>query len=302
MHNPPRWQLASALGAVYLIWGSTYLAIRISIETLPPFLMASIRFFVAGIALYAWMRLRGAARPERVHWRSAVMVGGLMLLGGNGGVCWAEQYVPSGLTALIVGTTPLWMVLIDWLWHGAGRPGWRTVIGLLFGFAGIALLISPGEFAGGGHVDSVGAVVLLVATLAWATGSLLSRHAPFPASALLSTGMQMLCGSVLLLLASGLTGEWGRVEWAQVSARSWMALAYLTVLGAIVAYSAYIWVFRVTTTAVASTYAYVNPLVAVFLGWAFASEPVTTRTLLAGAAIIAAVVVIISRRAPRATT
>src|SRR3989442_774734 len=156
MHNPPRWKIASALGMVYFIWGSTYYGIRVGIETLPPFLMAGVRVLVAGSILYAWMRWRGTPKPERVHWRSATIVGGLMLLGGNGGVCWAEQRVPSGLTALIVGTTPLWMAVIDWLWHGAARPGGRMIFGLLCGFAGIVLLISPGQFAGGGHVDSVG--------------------------------------------------------------------------------------------------------------------------------------------------
>jgi drug/metabolite transporter (DMT)-like permease len=263
---PPRWQIATAMGVVYLIWGSTYLAIRIAIETLPPFLMAGTRYVVAGAVLYL----------------------------GNGGVCWAEQRVPSGLTALIIGTTPLWMLLLDWLWHGAARPSARMVLGLACGFAGIGLLVSPGQFAGGSHVDPVGAAVLIFATLTWAAGSLYSRRAPLPHAPLLTTAMEMICGGGLLLAASTITGEWMRLGQTHVSLRSALALGYLIVFGALVGFTAYVWLLRVTTTARVSTYAYVNPLVAVYLGWALAGEPVTLRTVLAAAAIIFAVVIIIS--------
>ncbi len=292
--SPSRWQLATAMGAVYVIWGSTYLAIRIAIETLPPFLMAGTRFVVAGAALCAWTRWRGVPKPERVHWRSATIIGGLLLLGGNGGVCWAEQRVPSGLTALMIGTTPLWMLLLDWLWHGAARPSPRTVFGLACGFAGIGLLVSPGQFAGGSFVDPVGATVLIFATLAWAAGSLYSRRAPLPRAPLLATAMEMICGGALLLATSGIAGEWTRLGQTHISLRSALALGYLIVFGALVAFTAYVWLLRVTTTARVSTYAYVNPLIAVYLGWALAGEPITLRTILAAVAIIVAVVIIIS--------
>jgi drug/metabolite transporter (DMT)-like permease len=288
-------RIAAALGAVYVIWGSTYLAIRIGIESIPPFLMAGVRFVVAGGALYAWVRWRGAAKPDRIHWRSATIIGAWMLLGGNGGVCWAEQHVPSGLTALIIGTTPVWMTLLDWLWHGAGRPSARVALGLILGFAGVGLLISPGEFAGGDHVDPAGAGVLILATMSWAAGSLYSRRAALPATPLLGTAMEMLAGGIVLLAVSAAVGEWGRCDAAAVSARSLTALGYLIVFGSLIAFSAYIWLFRVTSTALASTYAYVNPLIAVFLGWAIVGEPITPRTLLAAVAIIAAVVAVISR-------
>jgi drug/metabolite transporter (DMT)-like permease len=267
------------------------------LETLPPFLMAGVRFVIAGALLYVWTRGRGAPRPARIHWRSATIVGGLLLLGGNGGVCWAEQRVPSGLTALLIGTMPLWMILMDWLWHGAKRPTLRMTFGLICGFAGVGLLISPGQFAGSNHVDSVGAVVLIGATVSWAAGSTYSRRAPLPHSPLLATAMEMLMGGVLLLLVSAIAGEWNHGGTLHVSMRSLLALAYLIVFGELIAFSAYIWLLRAASTAVVSTYAYVNPVVAVFLGWALAGEQITSRTLLAAAAIIVAVAIIATRPA-----
>lgn len=290
------WRLIAAFAAVYLIWGSTYLGIRIGVETIPPFLMAGMRQTTAGLLLYAWLRGRGAPRPERVHWRSAAIVGALMLLIGNGGVAWAEKVVPSGLTALLIATMPLWMTLLDWQWHGAARPGARVVAGLTLGFVGAALLVAPGQFAGGTHIDPWGALALFAATVAWAAGSLYSRRAQLPASALLGAAMEMLTGGVLLLIASGLFGEWRGFEFAQVSQRSWIALVYLTTLGSIVAYSAYMWLMKVTTPARASTNAFVNPIVAVLLGWWLGGEEMNTRIILAGCIIILAVVLLISHR------
>src|ERR1043166_3631722 len=290
------WKLVAAFAIVYVIWGSTYLGIRISVETIPPFLMAGMRQSTAGLLLYAWLRWRGVSRPKRVHWRSATVVGALMLLVGNGGVAWAEKVVPSGLTALLIATMPLWMTLMDWLWHGAARPDAQIVAGLALGFIGAGLLVAPGQFAGGSHVDPWGAFVLFVATVAWAAGSLYSRRAELPASALLGAAMEMLTGGVLLLVASGLLGEWRGFAFAQVSSRSWIALAYLTVLGSIVAYSAYMWLMQVTTPARASTNAYVNPIVAVLLGWWLGGEAVNARIILAAGVIVVAVLLIISHR------
>jgi len=296
--KPPRWRVVTAFAAVYLIWGSTYLAIRLAVETMPPFLMAGIRFLIAGAILYAWTRWRGTPQPTRAHWLAAAGVGGLLLLGGNGGVVWAAQHVPSGLTALLIATVPLWMALLNWLRPNGVKPNNGVIAGLILGFMGITLLIGPSKLASGHHVDPLGAAVLIIASLSWAAGSLYSRRAQLPASPLLATGMEMLAGGALLLIASLLFGEWTRFELSAPSLRSWLALSYLIFFGALIGFTAYIWLLRVTTPAQASTYAYVNPVVAIFLGWAFASEPLTVRTLLAAAIIIGAVVVITLQRAP----
>lgn len=293
-----RFKVALAFLAIYLIWGSTYLAIRFAIETLPPFLMAGTRFLIAGAVLYAWMRLRGVPRPQGFQWRNTVVVGGLMLLGGNGGVVWAEQLVPSGLAAVLIATSPLWMVLLGWLWHNA-RPSRRVVIGLALGFSGVVLLVGPGALNGQGQVAPVGAAVLILAALSWATGSLFAQQARLLAVSLLATAMEMLAGGALLFLAGLVTGEWARVDLSAVSVRSLLALAYLILFGSLAGFSAYTWLLRVTTIARASTYAYVNPVVAVFLGWALAGETLTLQTLLATAVIVTGVVLIISQQARR---
>jgi drug/metabolite transporter (DMT)-like permease len=272
------------------------LAIRFAIETLPPFLMAGARFVVAGGVLYGWARRRGAARPTRFHWRAATVVGGLMLLGGNGGVVWAEQRVFSSLAALMIATVPLWMALLDWVRPGGVRPGNGVVVGLALGFAGVVLLATAGAGAGDHYLEPAGAIVLVLAALSWSIGSLYSRGARLPASPFLATAMEMLMGGALLLVVGLLTGEWTQLG-MQVSFRSFLALGYLIVFGSIVAFTAYIWLLRVTTPARASTYAYVNPVVAVLLGWALGNEPLTPRTLLAAAVIIVAVVFITTYRA-----
>ncbi len=284
-------QVALALGAVYLIWGSTYLAIRFAIETIPPFLMAALRYLTAGALLYAWCRLRGTPRPLRVHWRSALILGGLLLLLGNGGVVWAEQRVSSGLVALLVSTEPLWIVLLVWM-RDRARPAGRVLVGLLLGFAGLLLLVGPG--LGSGGLYPLGVVAVLIASLSWAWGSLRGQRAALPDSPFLGTAMQMLGGGLLLLLASVLTGEPARVSLAAISARSLLSLAYLVVFGALIAFTAYVWLLRVASPVLVSTYAYVNPVVAVFLGWALAGEPITRGTLVAAAVILAGVALISS--------
>ena len=284
--------MIAAFAAIYFIWGSTYLAIRFAIETLPPFLMASTRFIVAGAVLYGWARLVGAPRPTRFHWSAAAVVGGLLLLGGNGGVVWAEQSVPSGLTALLVAMAPVWMALLDWARRGGVRPNGGASVGLALGFAGVVLLVGPDELVGGGQVNPIGALVLMLASLSWAAGSLYSRYARLPDSPMLATGMEMLAGGALLLIAGSVAGEWARIGYSAVSLHSILALGYLIVFGSLIGFTAYTWLLRVTTLARASTYAYVNPVVAVFLGWALAGEPITFRTLLAAAVIVAAVVII----------
>lgn len=292
-----RWLIYAAFAAVYLIWGSTYLGIKYAIESLPPFLMAGTRFLVAGAALYAWAWVRGersgaAEHPRRALWRTAFIVGGLLLLCGNGGVTWAERSIPSGLAALLVATEPLWIVLLNWARPGGVRPGFRVLLGLLVGFAGVWLLIGKG--ISGGEVDLFGAALVIGAAFAWAAGSIYSLRAPVHSSPLLASGMQMLAGGALLMFTSLLAGEWTSFDLSKVSAVSAGALLYLIVFGSIIAFTAYSWLLRVTTPARAATYAYVNPVVAVLLGWAMASEALSWRMLTGAGVIVAAVALITS--------
>jgi drug/metabolite transporter (DMT)-like permease len=280
----------SALIVVYLIWGSTYLAIRFAVQTTPPFLMAAVRFIVSGGFLYALRRFRGDPQPKTREWRSAAIIGSFLLLGGNGGVVWAEQFVTSSFAALLVATVPLWMVLIDAFRPAGHRPGLISLAGILIGFGGVVLLI--GSAARGADKSSLlGAGALVLASLSWTMGSLYGRNARLPASQLLATGMEMLAGGAALMLAAIVLGEWSSFELAAVSRRSALALVYLTVIGSI-AFVAYVWLLRVAPTPLVATYAYVNPLVAVLLGYFLAQEPMTLRTLLAAALIIGSVVLV----------
>jgi drug/metabolite transporter (DMT)-like permease len=295
-----RPRILLAFAAVYLLWGSTYLAIRFGVETIPPFIMAGLRHLTAGVLLFAWLRARGARWPEWRHWRSAALIGGLMLLGGNGLVSWAEQRVPSGLAALIVASVPIWMTVFDGLLHRE-RPHGVVIAGLAIGLGGIALLVAPGRFAGGGHVDGLGAGALLTAALLWAIGSLWSRRVPLPSSTLLATAIEMIAGGLILFAAAAVAGEWSGFSFSSVSARSLLALGYLVVAGSLLGFSAYIFLLGATTPARVSTYAYVNPVVAVLLGWAVAGEAITPRILIAAVVIVGAVALIIrhgARRAP----
>ena len=285
------FRLFAAFAAVYLIWGSTYLAIRWAIATIPPFLMAGGRYVTAGAILYLWSRLAGGPKPTRRHWRDAAIVGGLLLMGGNGGVVWSEQTVPSGLAALLVALEPMWVVLIDWLRPRGTRPKNAEIVGLVLGFCGVLLLIGPVN-VGGPRVNLAGALVLIVATLSWASGSVYSRHADVPASPPLSTGMNMLAGGAILLAAGTTTGEWAAFHPTAITLRSVLALLFLIVFGAIVGFTAYLWLLRNANLATVSTYAYVNPVVAVFLGWGLAGEPFTPRIAAAAAVIVGSVVII----------
>lgn len=289
-------QVVAAFAAVYIIWGSTYLAIRFADETMPPFVMASARFLIAGGLLYAWLRLRGTPRPLRVHWKSALIIGGLLLAFGNGLVSFAELQVPSSLAAVLVAMVPLWMALLDWLRPGGARPPAGVLVGLAIGFGGVALLVTQGN-AAGGTLTIVGVGTLLVATICWATGSLYARNAPLPKSPLMGTATEMLAGGAILLVFATVTGEWGQLNVGGISAASSLALAFLIVFGSLVAFTAYVWLLRNVSSARVSTYAYVNPAVAVFLGWALAGEAITPRTLLATAVIIGAVALITVTRA-----
>ena len=288
----------AALLVVYVIWGSTYLAIRIAIETLPHFLMAGVRFLVAGSALFAWAVRRGARvadAPGRPQWRAAAIIGAGLFLGGNGGVVFAESRIPSGVTALLVATLSFWMALLGWLAWGE-RPPRRVLVGLPLGFAGTALLIGPVETSG---IDPLGAAACLGASLSWAAASLYSRGAPLPARTAVSTGMQMITGGVWLVLAGLLNGELSQLQPQAFSVSSLLAFGYLVVAGSLIAFSAYAWLLRNAPTPLVATYAYVNPVVAVALGWAFAGEPVTPRMLAAGGTILGAVALIASGSSQR---
>jgi drug/metabolite transporter (DMT)-like permease len=290
--NPQLWV---ALAIVYTVWGSTYLAIRVAVETLPPFLMASVRFLIAGGILYAFSIRRGervADRPGFRQWRAAAIVGTLLFLGGNGGVVWAEQRVASGVAALIVASVPLWMALMAFVALRERLPK-VAVAGLIVGFAGTALLIRP---SGSSHIDLTGALVLVGASASWAIGTLYAGRAPLPLRGGVSAGMQLLCGGVVLGIAGLASGELGRIHPASFSRSSLLALAYLIVFGAIIAFSAYSWLVQNAPPAIVSTYAYVNPAIAVLLGWAFLNEQVASTTLVAGAVIIVAVAMIVGSR------
>ncbi len=280
----------SAMTSVYIIWGSTYLAIRFAIETIPPFLMAGTRFLIAGGILYLIRKLLGDKAPSWNEWRSAILIGTFLLVGGNGGVVWAQQYVVSGMTALLVGTAPLWMVLIDLLHPSGRRPNRWAVFGLFLGFIGISFLIGQDQlFHGGANIDLIGAFVLIVSFFSWAIGSLYSRQASLPSSPLLWTAMEMLAGGASLFLLGILTGELPKVNLSALSSRSLAGFAYLILFGSWVGLTSYTWLLRNAPTPLVSTYAYVNPVVAVLLGYLIAGEPITVYTVIAATIIIGSV-------------
>jgi len=302
--DPPTWKLLSAFAAVYLIWGSTYLAIRFAIETLPPFSMAAVRFVVAGGILYVIARAR-APRPTLPQWRSAAIIGILLLAVGNGGVVWAQQWIPSGLTALMVATSSIWMVLVDWRFAGGSRPGRGLSLGLVMGLVGVGLLVSSEQVGFGRREGLLGAMVIVLAALSWASGSIYSRYADLPRSLALASAMEMLVGGAVLGVVALASGEVADFGTRTVSLKSALALGYLIVFGALIGFSCYIWLLRVTTPARVSTYAYVNPAVAVLLGWLLADEHLDLRAALAVLIILSAVVVVTLKggaRPPPAST
>ncbi len=275
--------------------------------------MGGVRFMLAGAVLYLLMRFRRAEKPRALHWRNATIVGGFLILGGNGGVVWAEQFIPSGMAALLVAILPFWMVLVDWLRPGGTRPSTGVTIGLIVGIVGLIILIGPvavnptaasnAEASAGNGVVLGGALVLMLASLSWALGSIFSRHAALPKSAFVATGMEMLTGGALLLILALARGDHLDFDITQVSSKSAIAFFYLTTIGSLVGFTAYIWLLKVQPASRVATYAYVNPVVAVFLGWAFAGEALSLRTAIAAAIIIGAVALITTARsspAPRA--
>jgi drug/metabolite transporter (DMT)-like permease len=292
--RPSRLLVVLAFAAVYILWGSTYLGIRLAIDTLPPFLMAATRFSLAGVILLTWSLLKGERFVSSLsQWRKALIVGGLLLLCGNGGVTWAEKYVATGLVALLVSTEPLWVVILNWILTRK-RPNSKVLLGVLIGLAGVSMLVSDGlsRVNGNSWLSLVGGGVVILAALGWAAGSVYSNRDPIEAPTLMAAGMQMLSGGVLLLILALISGDAGRLNLGNASWTSIGAFFYLLVFGSLVGFTAYSWLLNNVTPSMATTYAYVNPVVAVFLGWLIAGEPLTRRMLIAAAVIVSSVVLI----------
>jgi drug/metabolite transporter (DMT)-like permease len=290
-----RLRIWIALLAVYIFWGSTYLAIRYAVDSLPPFLMAATRHCTAGLILFVWMRIKGVPLPKWSEWRVTIVMGLFLLLGGNGLLVWAEQRVLSSVAALIVGSVPLWIVLIDSLRPGGSRPSLQVLFGVLIGFIGIVVLINPfGQAETSSKIDFFGTLALLIASLSWAVGSIYGRehHAQLPREPSQATSMEMLGGGVGLLLLATFTGEWGKLDLSAITTSSLLGLAYLIVFGSLIAFSAYAWLLGVAPTPLVSTYAYVNPLVAISLGSLIAHEPITPRIIFSASVIVGAVILI----------
>ncbi len=288
-----------AFAAIWLIWGSTYLAIRVAVETLPPFLMAGARFLLAGLVLHGWLAFQGRARATRRQWLDNTVVGALLLIGGNGVVVWAEQKIPSGITTLILSVSPLFMVLLDWGLPRGARPTRATFTGLALGFGGLVLLLG-GRVPGGVTLDPWRCAGLMFSCLCWSAGSLYSRHARNPAEPLTAATLQMLLGGGLMLLFGLARGEWHDLHSANLTFRSVAAWSYLVVAGSLIAFPSYVYLLKHSTPARISTYAYVNPMVAVFLGWLILGESVTGRTLVASAVIVTAVAIITTQKSKAA--
>jgi drug/metabolite transporter (DMT)-like permease len=289
---PSRTALVLAFAAIYLIWGSTYLGIRVAVETMPPFLMAGVRFALAGSLVFGFLKATGAPWPTAPQWKDQAIVGTFLLLGGNAVVSWSEQKTPSGITSLILGASPLIMVILDWMRPKGRRPTFALVAGVGVGIAGIALLLGPDAIPAGYRPPAIYIVAIFLSSISWWTGSLYSKHSSTATPLMMASAMQMLCGSVCMLLTGLILGEGRGFHPETVSGRSWMAFGYLVIMGSIVAYPVYVWLLEHSTPAKVSTYAYVNPVVAIFLGWAILGEPLNARILLASAIIIGAVAII----------
>ena len=293
--SPPFRSYVLAFTTLYLVWGSTYLAIRVGVGSMPPFAMAAARFAVAGGVLLLFQLWRGATWPTVRQWRSAAISGFFLLMGGNGLVTWAEQTVPSGITALLIGAGPVFVVLAEWAWPGGKRPDALTLGAMVMGFAGVAWLAAPWERTGTGALDPTGVAAIVLATVSWAIGAIYGRHVRDPAPPFVAAGAQMLGGSVALALAAWVNGDYSAWNTAEITPHAWGAFAYLVLFGSLMGYSAFAWLMKYSTPAKTATFAYVNPVVAVLLGWLLLDESLGSRTALAGAVILGAVLVITLR-------
>lgn len=296
-----RW-VPLAFAAVYILWGSTYIGIRIAIESIPPLAMAAIRHSLVGLILFPILRWKTGFKPTPANWWTAAVTGVLLLCVSNGGLSWAEQRVPSGIAALLVATVSLWLVIVDWLRPGGTRPVPRVLVGLFLGFAGLTLLVGPAKLAGARRIDLLGTAVLMVCSFVWACASLYSKHRPVPGSPLLVVAMQSLAGAAALWISALISGELSTLHFAAITTRSWMALIYLIIFGSGMGFTAYLYILKKSTPAKVATYGFINPVVALFLGWLLAAEPITPRTILAAAIILTAVILVISAPKPPAAT
>ncbi len=284
--TPTTAALVAAFAAVYLIWGSTYLAIRYAVETFPPLLMMGVRHVTAGALLYGWARWRGTPTPKLREWLHPAMIGTVLFLGGHGSLAWGETRVPSGIAALLVATCPMWIVVLARMTGTERKLSRSALAGLVLGFVGVAVLFGPDAWKHNGELNLLGSVAVLVGTFIWAAGTIYMRNVKMPDSPVMSSAMQMFAGGVSLVVAARLTGETRHFHWEAVTERSWLSLAYLIVFGSIIAFTAYSWLHTVASPSRVSTYAYVNPVVAVLIGWALASEPVGVFTVLATVVIL----------------
>jgi drug/metabolite transporter (DMT)-like permease len=294
-----RGQVWLGMLVLYFVWGSTYLGIAYAVETIPPFLMAAIRFALAGLVLLTWSTVRSRGEfvaPSRREWRDSAIVGALLLGGGMGMVAWGEQTIPSGIAALIIGLMPVWVAVLGRVFLGERLPG-IAVAGIVIGFAGVGILVAPTIAGESGSLDPLGLVALLISPIAWSAGSLFASHrATLPNQPLVATGLQMVTGAVVLFMMALVSGEPARFDPAAVSSDSLVALAYLTIIGSLLAFTVYGWLLRVAPLPFIATYAYVNPVVAVILGTVIRGEPLDPRTLVAGAIIVGAVALIVTAR------
>lgn len=289
----PQWQLIGGFIIIYVVWGSTYLAIKLGVKTIPPFALGAVRFWVAGGALYLWSRWRGAATPTRTEWRASAIVGALLLFIGNGAVAWASQRVSSGVTSVIVATVPLWLVLCE-AWQGK-KPQLVQLLGVAIGLVGVGILVLPAHGAAGARapaIDPIGAAVLALGSFSWTAGSLYSRTAPQAKPASMAIAVQMLTGAVLLTLLSLSLGDWHRISPSTVSVTSLLALGYLITFGSLIGFSTYMWLLSVASPTAVGTYAYVNPLVAVLLGVWLGGERLPSTAFLAMGVIVGGVALV----------
>jgi drug/metabolite transporter (DMT)-like permease len=276
--EPKRWHTLLAFSVIYFVWGSTFLCIRIGVQEVPPFLLAALRFTVAGLALYLWMLATGAASPRLREWLGATILGAIMFLVDYGCLFWAEQRVPSGIAAVILATIPIFITILEILFLRTLRLTLRLAAGLVVGIIGVAVLMSPGHALGEAPLNRAGAVALLVASLGWSAGTILTRKLSLPTSKGMSSALQMLTGGVQLFLLALVSGETSRFHPSQVSWQAWFALAYLIVFGSLIGFTAYVWLLHYQSPTKVGTYAYVNPVVAVILGYFFAGESIGPRT------------------------
>jgi drug/metabolite transporter (DMT)-like permease len=293
----PTWKTLSAFAIIYFVWGSTFLAIRIGVREVPPFLLAALRFLAAGCALTVWTIARGTRPPSRRQWASVLLIAFLIFVLDYGLLFWAERRVPSGVAAVILATIPLFMALSEITILRTQRLTARLALALLIGIGGVAVLMSRSVSLGGVPVDGAGALALIVGAVSWSVASALSRKLPLPESKVMSSGAQMLAGGVLLALAAAALGEFRRFSPSTVSRGAWLALAYLIVFGSIIAFTAYVWLIHHESPTRVGTYAYVNPVVAVLLGYFLAGEALGARTVLGTLLVLASVLVIVTTRA-----